>query len=78
MNYTIEDNVPIPSKKAGAKIGARTAWTQTLEKLEPGQSVITPNVSDAKAAEQYRYRVSPRDYLIRKVPHVGWRVWRVA
>lgn len=80
--YTIEEGVPLPESdnrgKGGAARNPLTDWTKTLDKLQPGQSTITPELKDFKAAQQFKVRRPEKKFAIRKVDREGWRVWRVA
>lgn len=80
--YTIEDGIPIPecpSKGNGGDVrGPKKPWTQTLDALAPGQSTLTTQYADIRAAEQFRYYRPERKFATRKVPGLGWRVWRTA
>lgn len=77
MTYAIESGIPVPpSRRGGNWAGPKTEWTRKLSELEPGQSVLTDEHSDLKAAEQYIQRNKPKRFVIRKIPSQGWRVWR--
>lgn len=82
MSYVIETGVPLPQcvnkGTGGGPRGPRKPWTQTLDAMEPGQSTLTTEYSDVRTAEQFRYYRPERKYATRKVPGLGWRVWRVA
>lgn len=78
----MEDGIPVPTVQNRGLNGergpkARTPWTQTLDSLQPGQSVLTTEDRDRKAAEQMKIRRPTKKFAIRKVPSQGWRVWRV-
>ena len=78
--YLIEDNIPIPRPRCGTGMkqpGPRSAFTQAVNALEPGQSVLTDDYADFRAADQFVMRQKPRKFAIRKIPRQGWRVWRV-
>jgi hypothetical protein len=78
--YTIEQGIPIPPKAHGhdgRPRGPRNPLTQTLEVLEPGQSVLMTEEREYKAAEQFKVRRPERKFAIRKVAREGWRIWRV-
>jgi hypothetical protein len=78
--YTIDDDIPVPEprrSKTGAPRRAITPWTQTIDRLRPGQSSLCVTWSDYKAADQFRTRRPERKYVIRKIGGQGWRVWRV-
>lgn len=79
MSYVIEEGIPLPTSRKGGyrHSGPRSPWTKAVDKLEPGQSVLTTEYSEFKAAEQLTQRNKPRKYAIRKVPGMGWRVWRL-
>lgn len=79
--YTIEAGIPIPEPKkgkGGAPRGPRKLWTATLDQLAPGESILTTEHKDTRAAEQFRLHRPERVFAIRKIPGQGWRVWRVS
>lgn len=80
MSYVIEEGVPVPEprrSKVGAPKHARTEWTMTLDKLRPGQCTTTDKFEDYKSAQHFTLRRPDREFAIRKIPRVGWRVWRL-
>lgn len=80
MSYVIEENIPIPEprrNKVGSPRCARTAWTMVLDQLSPGQSTLTETWEDFKAAQNFATRRPDRQFVIRKLPRLGWRVWRI-
>lgn len=81
MSYVIEEGVPLPAcpsrGNGGGPRGTQKPWTQTLDALKPGQSTLTTEHTDVKAAEQFRIRRPERTYTIRKIAGQGWRVWRM-
>lgn len=78
--YEIEDGIPIPKccnkGNGGGPRGCRKPWTMTLDALQPGQSTLTTEHSDARAASQFRQWRPEKVFAIRKIPGQGWRVWR--
>ena len=69
----VEDSVPVP-------VGfgrPRTAVGDVAAKMQVGQSVLFDNERDA---ERFRHCIrwyhGSGSVSIRKVPRVGWRVWR--
>lgn len=77
--YTIEEGIPIPPKSHGNEgrpRGPQTPLTQTLEVLQPGQSLLLSERTEFKSAEQFKMRRPERTYVFRKIPRAGWRVWR--
>jgi hypothetical protein len=74
MSSTIEQNVPIPTAKGGAK-------RYPFSKLKVGDSVLYPyaNSEDAQRALKAAYRVASYHnwhIVSRKLPE-GVRIWRV-
>lgn len=80
--YTIEEGIPLPTAAnewfGGRPRGPQTPLTQTLDRLQPGQSLLMTEAKEMKAAEQFKFRRPERKFAFRKVPGEGWRVWRVA
>lgn len=79
--YAIETGVPIPKCRScatGAPRRAQTPWTIVLDALEPGQSTLTTEYGKMKAASQFRMQRPEKTFVCRKIPSVGWRVWRTA
>lgn len=80
--YVVETSIPVPLPRLRASCqdrrGPQTKWTRMLEDLQPGQSVLTPDHTEFKTADGFRLRKPDRQYAIRKIPGVGWRVWRLA
>lgn len=81
MSYVIEDGVALPDDsrgwgKGGRDRGCKTLWTQTLDALTPGQSVLTGEYRDYQTAEKFKPRRPERKFAIRKIAGQGWRVWR--
>ena len=77
MSYVIEDGVPLPLPRGSAShIGPRTVLTKFLDVLKPGQSLLTQDPKDYKAAEQFAIRSRPKRFAFRKLRD-GWRVWRI-
>ena len=79
MSYVIEDNIPLPNDLGRGGLGrkdARTDWTETLDRMLPGQPTLAEDNTHRKAAENFKFRRPDKRFVIRKVPHVGWRVWR--
>jgi hypothetical protein len=77
--YTIETGIPIPTPRGGhgsGRKGPLTDWTKLVAALDVGQSVMTPEYREFKAADQWVARQKPKQYAIRKIPGQGWRVWR--
>ena len=80
MSYIIEDNIPIPKPRNGGGgnfIGPKSEWTRTLDAMAPGQSVLTDDYAEFKAADQFAMRHKGKRFAVRKIPSQGWRVWRV-
>lgn len=80
MSYVIETGVPLPARQRGiaSARGARTEWTATLEALDVGQSVLTPDSREYNSAQQFIMKSRPKQFATRKVPGKGWRIWRTA
>lgn len=80
MSYVIEEGIPMPecpSKgNGGAHRGPKKPWGMALDSLQPGQSTLTTEWSDVRAAEQFRLYRPERRYAVRKIAGQGWRVWR--
>jgi hypothetical protein len=77
--YVIERGIPIPRGRGGltpSHQGPRTAWTQTLDALEVGESVKTAEAREYNAAVQFAAKVKPKRFAFRKVDREGWRIWR--
>lgn len=78
MSYTIEEGIPIPKARGKVSVlseGPRTAWTRVLGALEVGQSVMTGDFKEYRAAMQFAVREKPKKFAFRKMSD-GWRVWR--
>lgn len=78
--YVIEAGIPLPPPKkslGGNNVGPKTEWTQTLDRLLPGESVLTTEHREYKAADVFVNRQRPKRFAIRKIDGMGWRVWRV-
>jgi hypothetical protein len=82
VSYVIEEGIPLPKAdslgRGGAARNPQNEWIKTLDRLEPGQSTLTEEPKDVKAAQQFKLRRPEKRFAIRKVPSIGWRVWRVA
>jgi hypothetical protein len=80
MSYVIEDGIELPGSRTRGKGGrdrsCKTPWTQILDSLLPGQSVLCGEYREYRAAEQFKPRRPERKFAIRKIPNEGWRVWR--
>ena len=77
MSYVIEDGIPLPIvTKGGNFFGPQSEWTKAIARLEPGQSVLTTEHREYKAADAFIARQRPKRYAIRKIAGQGWRVWR--
>jgi hypothetical protein len=79
--YTIEDDIPLPPCDSRGRGGSprkpQTQWTQMLDVLAPGQSMLTGDHREAKAADQFKVRRPEKKFTIRKIAGQGWRVWRL-
>lgn len=77
MSYVIEEGIPLPvTNRGGNFVGPQSEWTKTLNSLEVGQSVLTPEYKEFKAADAFAFRQKVKRFAIRKVAGQGWRVWR--
>ena len=67
----IDDTVPIP-------MGRPRSWSGDLAvKMDTGESVLFDTEREANSLrESIRHYHGSRSAAMRKVPRVGWRVWR--
>jgi hypothetical protein len=74
--YTIEDGIPAPAMVA-RKGPPKSEMRRALEALQPGQSFL---VDDSDEYRRLRTAVCllEAQYVTKKIPAQGWRVWRVA
>ncbi len=79
MSYTIERGIPIPAD-AGRRGPGRPPGPlrQALERLEVGESILLTERHDYDNCRSHLNLMRPKTFIQRKVPHEGWRVWRVA
>ena len=79
MSYAIEDGIPIPAPRRGGgppPRGPRTALTQAINKLEPGQSFLMTDPCEYRRTCGYVHCLPDRKFRTRKTRE-GWRVWRL-
>ena len=67
----VEDTVPVPFGRP------RTAVGDVAAKMQVGESVLFDNDRDAlRFKDCIRWYHGNQSVSVRKVPRVGWRVWR--
>lgn len=71
--YTIEKNVPIPSKFY------RTGFTATLRAMEVGDSVLVPpaQIPNCRSMMYQAKRATGRQFTGQSQPDHSMRIWRV-
>ena len=77
MSYVIEDNIPAPpviERGRRSKSPIRAA----LEALEPGQSFLMQTAEEYGRARSAVAHIIDGQFVSRKIPGEGWRLWRVA
>lgn len=79
--YTIEDGIPLVKRTRGndaarPPTGPRSPLLKVVDQLKPGQSLLMTDHKEVRAAEAFQYRHPERQFAVRKVPAVGWRIWR--
>jgi hypothetical protein len=67
----IDHNVPMPNP-------VRSPIGQAMSALEVGDSFLITEPEDYAKARARWNNHKPAKFAMRKVPHVGWRLWRVA
>jgi hypothetical protein len=81
VSYVIDDNIPVPPSdsrgRGGSPRNPQTEWTRMLDVLAPGQSMLTEEYREAKAADQFKVRRPEKKFTVRKIAGQGWRVWRL-
>jgi uncharacterized protein (DUF2249 family) len=66
----IDHNVPLPSP-------VRSPIGQAMRDLEVGQSFLITDPADYARVRARWSNHAPAKFAMRKVPHQGWRVWRI-
>jgi uncharacterized protein (DUF2249 family) len=66
----IDPAIPLPSR-------VRTPIGQAMRALEVGESFMVTDEADYTKARARWSNHAPAKFAMRKVPHVGWRLWRV-
>lgn len=80
MSYVIERDIPIPPtarRPNNCKRGARSVMGAALESMKTGQSFLIESLDEYNRARSLFCGLKPRRFVSRKVPHEGWRIWRV-
>lgn len=70
----IETGIPLVAERRGRLPGP---LRERMETLRPGDSFSLDSEQEFMLARGTVNKLKPKKFSIRKIPHEGWRVWRV-
>lgn len=80
MSYVIEHGIPIPPSRQDGQhrpTGPRSEIAKAIEAMEVGHSFAIESEREYMRARARLARFKPRRFITRKLPHEGWRIWRI-
>lgn len=70
----IETDIPLVDRHHGRFCGP---LRERMETLHPGDSFTLDDEAEYLLARGTVNKLKPKKFSIRKIPHIGWRIWRV-
>jgi hypothetical protein len=77
MLSQVEPNIPIPEPIRGGRGRPPSPVLARMRELEIGESFCVDTWEERQVIRSVQSKQHPKKFSVRKIPHEGWRVWRV-